>query len=411
MNIFKYFDFILEKIDDVLPFKFSSDVKDKLDDINSPISNAILNMEGVPSKYTLLSIGDGDDVISFVTADKLVGDGFNNIEQNDERWKKRSIEMKIGRFVKKIFRDKFKDSDIEQFTNKWKSLSSVGKFEIWDGERIKRAYSSKNYTQDGPGSSQLMNSCMNDQLDLIDFYVYSSVKILVLLDKSGYITGRALVWKDYKDRLIMDRVYFTWDSDYHKFIKYAKDSGWYCKNRNVSGWTPLIDSEGKEHHLNTRVNVPNVDSMINDNSFPYMDTFFYATGNHAMNYEPDGSFIKMQSTDGTFEEMTNEQDINGNDIDDMRDYEYSRTQDGYIIRDDSINVEYDSRGYGSPYSFDDWLEVDYLMNSDDFVEMDDNWYKKSHCVWSEKEKRWIFRPDAIYVKNDWVHYDNFNVNN
>lgn len=36
------------------------------------------------------------------------------------------------------------------------------------------------------------------------------------------------------------------------------------------------------------------------------------------------------------------------------------------------------------------------------------WYKQKHCVWSERENRWIYRPDAIYNNGDWSAWDNFN---
>ena len=146
-----------------------------------------------------------------------------------------------------------------------------------------------------------MNSCMNDEIWLIDFYAYCpSVSILVLKSEDDYILGRALIWKDYMDRTIMDRVYYVFDKDYYRFIRYAKNNGWYYKKENKSGFTYFI-KDGKDINLSTKVRVPDV-FKFKDDGFPYMDTFYYAQGEWAQNYEPEGTYFKLQDTEGGYEE-------------------------------------------------------------------------------------------------------------
>ena len=420
MKIFNYSDFIFESSDVTFPFFFSRAFEENLSRIDSPISDTIFDMRLSPSKISMVDIGSGDDSVRFVQSNRLVDyfDSYDkekwykllrNIKPTDEIWTKNSSEMKIGRFIKRITGDTYRDSDIEEFVNKWKSLKDEGRFELWDNTKIDDAYNSTNYAQNGPSSNTLMNSCMNDQFDFILYYRYSSAKVLVLLDDEDHITGRALVWTDLNGKKIMDRVYYIWDSDYHKFTSYAMKKGWYYKTRNVSGGSTFTDKSGKQVHLYSKVKVPNCWDMMDHSEFPYMDTFYYTIGEVAMNYEPDGEYLKLQDTDGGYQHQTNSYDVHGNYIQDMDDYVESETQGGYLYIPSAVHIKYDGGGY-SGYQFDDFIEKEYLSDpANGFVKAIDNkWYKERHCVWSERENSWIFRPDAIYNKGDWTWWDNFN---
>ena len=419
MNILNFFEFILEKIEEkTFPFFFSSSFSEKLQRIDSPISDSLLGMKYEPFKYSMINIGSQEDTITIVPSNKMI-DAFSgydpekwnkilrNIRQDDELWRLNSVEMKIGRFVKRAF-DNFKDSEIEDFVNKWKSLNDQNRFELWSRDSISDAYVSEKYSMGGKTSNPLINSCMNDMRSLIQFYEYSSAEILVLLDENDGIMGRSLVWTDHQNRKIMDRVYYIYDSDYHRFTQYAKDNGWYYKTKNMSGGSSFM-KDGKEVSLKTRVKVPNVFDMMNDNEFPYMDTFCYAQGVWAMNYEPDtGKYFKLTDTEGGYEEYNNLTDIHGNEIYDSSDFVESIEQRGYIDVDSAVNVSYGDVSYPG-YRCNDWFEESYVEDpKNGFVKSKGKWYKEKHCVWSDREKNWIFRPDAIYNNGDWIHWDDFN---
>lgn len=423
MGLFNFFEFILEKNDEVtFPFFYSSAFKEKLDKIDSPISDGLLDMKYVPFKYSMITIGsNSNDSISIVPSNRLVSQYPNfrpDLMQHfrprigDVMWSNGSIEMKIGRFIKKVFENEFSDSEIEKFVNKWKSLDSDNKFDILSGYEILNGYDSNKYHA-SDNVNPLSNSCMNDSFDLIEFYEYCpSVRLLVLLDDDKRILGRALVWKDYKDRFIMDRVYYIYDKDYYKFTSYAVKNDWYYKKKNISGESTFMKGD-TEVSLNTKVKVVNVFEWEKKGSpFPYMDTFYYAQCEWAINNEPeDGRYFKLTDTDGSFFGESAMIDVHGNEIGNEEDYISSDEQGGLIYVDDAVHLSYNGGSSYPLYSFSDWVELSYLKDTrNGFVKslVDNNWYKEKDCVWSDIENTWLYRPDAIYNKKDWVHLDNFN---
>ncbi len=318
MKLFKFFEFILESSSPVLlPVVFSDEFKDKLDSIgNSFVSSAfkqMYNSQDVQKEYTLISVGNSDDTISYVDSYKLKDiKDITKIKSDDTIWKKNRTDIKVGRFVHKFFPKTFTDKAVEDFVNKWKSSSvDNSRFEFFQGTDIKNAYRSNFYYFADDSSNPLMNSCMNDELNLIEFYAYCpGLKCLVLISDEGYILGRALIWKDHLDRTVMDRVYYVFDKDYYKFLRFAEKNGWYYKKRNISGGSTFI-KDGEEKHLLTKVRVPDV-FKFKDDGFPYMDTFYYAQGEWAQNYEPEGTYFKLQDTEGGYDEYVDEEYENDN---------------------------------------------------------------------------------------------------
>jgi len=435
MKIFNFLDFILEAKEELLlPIIISEEFYEKLNRIDSPIASKLkaIKKDRPLGEYSFISSGSSEETVKYTDTyklDKYLRDKYDTSidfdtskylkrvvewDPSDGIWNENRTEIRIGRFIKRFFGTEYTDAEIEKFVNQWKSLEENSTFESWEGWKIKDGYRSNKYFFAENSSNPLINSCMNDQIHLVEFYQYcSSAKLLVLLDEDGLILGRALVWTDYMNRVIMDRVYYALDKDYHKFVDYAKKNGWFYKKRNISGGSPFI-KDGKEVSLKTKVSVTNVFNYQDEceDSFPYMDTFYYAQGEWCMNYEPsNGEYYKLNDTDGAFEHHNNLYDVHGQSIShDIEDYYvHSNEQDGLIYRDDSIYVDY-SGGQGfNDYTFSDWIEKSYLENpKNGFVKSGEEWYNKNHCVWSEKEKSWIYRPDAIWVKNDWVSWDNFN---
>lgn len=326
MKLLRFLDFITEAASDVLlPFRASSEVEQRLDEIDSPIASKLRGVIKSKQlmKLTLVTVSD-DGNIEYSDSyrvdefkKKQMGDSDYPTSNwltwflpnpSDEVYSYRRVSIGVGRFINRIFPNEFTSAEVEDFVNKWKSISEVvPNFDIWSGSDIKRGYRSNNYHYTDTNMNTLMNSCMNDQLDCIEMYEYCpDLRLLVLLNDENHILGRALVWKDYQNRTIMDRVYYVYDSDYHKFIKYAKQNGWYYKKRNISGGSSFIKGD-KEMSLDTKVKVPNVFNMEkNYEKFPYMDTFYYAQDDWAYNMPPDeGRYLKLQDTEGNFDEILN----------------------------------------------------------------------------------------------------------
>jgi hypothetical protein len=312
MKLFRYLDFISEsKTKIVLPVVFSNEFMIKLDNIgNSFISSAFKQLydSNAYKEYTLISVGNTDDTISYTDSHKLLsyqGD-IRTIKSNDELWEKNRTDIKVGRFIHKFFPSTFTDKSVEDFVNKWKSsVDDNSRFEIFTGTDIKNAYKSNFYHFGEDRSNPLINSCMNDELNLVEFYGYCpTCSILVLLNDNDEILGRALFWIDHMNRTIMDRVYYVYDKDYHKFVRYAQNNGWYYKKRNISGCSAFV-KDGEENHLLTKIRVPDVFKFSED-GFPYMDTFYYAQGEWAMNYEPEGKYFKLTDVEGGYEEFNSD---------------------------------------------------------------------------------------------------------
>lgn len=429
MKILNYFQFILEaKSEKLLPVVFSSEFIDKVSQIDSPISAKFLQL--LKSKalcdYTFIRSGDSVETVKYSDSSRL----HRKILQEDPDSSPESIiksikfgadhhfftedkvEIRIGRFLRKLFGAEFSDSQYEKFINQWISLGETFTFEEWEGWKIIEGYKSTNYHYEEDSNNPLMNSCMNDEISCLEFYSYcKNVKLIVLLNDEKRIVGRALLWTDTRGRKILDRIYYTMDSYYYQFIRHAKQNGWFWKKRNISGGSQFCVDD-RVLSLDVTIEVQDIFRWKNDgNLFPYMDSFYYGWSKYVSNNEPDsGAYLKLQDTEGGYEEHNYMYDVHGEQFssNEKEEYAWSQTQGGYIRIDDSEFVNY-SGGSGYPeYKFSDSVELSYLQNKrNGFVEVDDKWYLQKHCVWSESEQTWIFRPDAIWIKNDWISYNNY----
>lgn len=407
MKIYNYLQFIKESKDKtLLPVVFSDEFKDKLDNIgNSHVASSFKQLydSEVEKEYTLISVGDSEDTITYTDSHKLKdynGD-LRKIKSSDELWKKNRTEIKVGRFINKFFPNTFTDKAIEDFVNKWKASTPQNlRFDIWSGIDIVDGYKSKNYASH---SGSLGNSCMNDESYLVSFYAYCpTARLLVLLDEDDKILARALLWKDHEDRNIMDRVYYIEDKYYYRFIRWAEENDFYYKKLNSGHeYCPFI-KRGVTHYLKSKVRIPNCFDFA-DEGFPFLDTYMFGVGDWAQNWQPTDVkiYYVFQDTDGTYREEELLQDVHGNLIEREEDYIWSDTQGGYIHEDGAYKVEYNSPEFPE-HSFDDWIEKSYLDLDKGFVKVGNLYYRREDCVWSKKENSWIWIPEATKKDGDWV---------
>ena len=429
MRLLKYCDFLLEERSELkAQMRYSAEMKSKLNKIGGKVAEALLDLEMTEQEFTYIDLGEKDNTITFIEVDKVfdflkstkMPPGYLNrfiritwLSKEDAR----HVELKIGKFTKSLLLDTFSDPEYGDFVDKWRALKDISIFELWKGHDILEAYTSGNY-EDCSGSP-LDNSCMNDSEYVLFYSAIEGCEVLVLLDEDrSYgptVKGRALVWTDSEGRRIMDRVYYNFSKDYQKFVNWAKENNVYYKKGNGSAGPNIFVLGDKEERLKTKIKVPNVFTYRGD-GFPYMDTFYYAQNEWIMNYEPENSrYYKLQDTDGEFEEINGLYDIYGEEIEDESDYVFSKYQNGYIWKSDAIHLDYDGGSGFESYSFDDWLENEFVETGIpqygkrvSFVEIDGKWYFQKHCVYSEKEGQWIWRPNAIYNNGDWTPFENFN---
>jgi hypothetical protein len=336
MKLLRFFEFILEKSEEILlPVYFSKSFIEKIKQINSPIVKKILSEYfGVTpklGKHCFISYGKSNDTIEYTDSSKLfnlfkkINPQITTLKEAESSmkmaksmadakidyyiWTENRTEIKIGRFIKKLFDNQFSDSEIESFVNQWKSMDEGYSFEIWTGNKLLEGYMTDNYSPMMTSSNPLINSCMNGRLDLISFYKHCKVELLVLLGKNNLISGRALLWIDHKGEKIMDRVYYIDDKDYFKFIKYANENGIYYKKQNISGESTFIKN-GQEVELDTKVEIIDPDT-VGYKGIPYMDTFKYSKGKWAYNVRPKTyPYLELISTDGEFARIYSQFDIN-----------------------------------------------------------------------------------------------------
>ena len=375
MKILNFFDFIFENFKKIeVPFQFCTEFDYILREIDSPISKAFFDLRLDKCDISLVNIGDESDTASFTTStklsqhfktedEKMLTTLIQPLSRNTEIYSKNRTTIKIGRLIRKLFGTRFSDVEIEKFVNQYKSSldSKLTHFDIWEGRRISEGYRSKNYTYDGASSNPLLNSCMNDELHLVDFYSYVPVKLLVMLNSEDHIFGRALIWKTDKG-FFMDRIYCAFDSDYYKFIDYAKKNNLIYKDENRSGNLIKYSKDGKVSWFPMKVTLKfNIEEYNRDEfsgvvrDIPYMDTFTFGQKNILSNYEPlDDKYYVLTDTDGEPLEVIPQYDINGQRIetDQIENYEWSNTQNGWINRSSGIYVQ----------DAQDFLSYDYLKD-------------------------------------------------
>jgi hypothetical protein len=429
MRLLKYFDFLLEERSELKSrMRYSNEMRNKLKKIGGKVAEALLDIENSEQEFTYIDLGEKDNTITLIEVDKV----FDYMRSRDMspgylsrfirvNWLKkedvRHVELKIGKFTKALLFDTFTDPEYGEFVDKWRALKDESTFELWKGQEIIEAYTTGNYEE--CSGSTLDNSCMNDSEYVLFYSAVEGCEVLVLLDEDrSYgptVKGRAIIWTDYKGRRIMDRVYYNFGKDYQKFLNWAKENNVYYKKHNGTGGPNTFVLGDKEEKLMTKIKVPNVFTYRGD-GFPYMDTFYYAQDEWLMNYEPEeGRYYKLQDTDGEYEEFNALEDIYGEEIEDENDYVFSKYQNGYIWKNDAVHLQYDGGSGFESYSFEDWLErefvetgIPYFGRRVNFVEIDGKWYFEKHCVFSKREDNWIWRPNAIYNNGDWSSHENFN---
>lgn len=250
--------------------------------------------------------------------------------------------IKIGKFVNKILKNKYPEALVDNFVTYIKSKSVKKEnwnFSLVKGDEISKYYNSGNYV-DIRGT--LGHSCMSDKLgrddvtvntphgtsttygvkgvsNIFDIYTKNpeSCSLLIMTNEEGKLGARALVWdakvtfcRDYKgdvcelgDIKFLDRIYTIDDWMVHRMIKWAQDNGMANRNYQSLGDGDWIEYKGVKYQTEMEVNV----KKIHYSAFPYLDTFnrYDVKNGKLYNYKPSKfSGFGLQSTSGTYGTVT-----------------------------------------------------------------------------------------------------------
>ena len=422
-------------------FYISNDFKDKLKSIDSPISKELLSVvqTDVKPDMTFIKNSDKEGFVEFTQIDNAIRNleksGKNLTEFVDEdtgeigkfdlktkKWLnedgeevkpkanfdqliqliskevKTKNQLKIGKLINKIFPGKFKDKEVEDFVNKFKSESeSSDKFDIVKGEDIAYWYDCRNYIYSIKGV--LNSSCMKNMNEEV-FDIYTSnpdvCRMVILKNEDDELIGRALVWKvnlsegdiDFNPQLVdvkyfMDRIYHTEDSDVERFKKLAQSKGWaYKAQQSFLNLTEIIYN-GKPYEVTMEVNV----KPVRYDRYPYMDTF--------ASYDPDdGILVNLEQScfliEGEFEISTRGEEgyaegeggvwseWHGENIDDY-DVTYSERLSTYIRGDVAVSLKVDG-----------W---------EDFMPRD-----HPDVIYNNNMDEWLYKPNTLYSERDDEYY-------
>lgn len=447
--MFKYDEFILESQLDLINEAFvflSPPLKKVLSKINSNISRDILDMEkkDIKDDITFIDIDKEPGYISFTTTrnakanlstkypertyDWLHKQLFENPDASSttnardlydigsDIWNKSRNPLRIGRLINKLFPSKYSNKDVEDFTNKFKSIIEKRgqKFKIVEGDEIAYWYNSSNYKNSDSGS--LGNSCMKFKNSGY-FKIYTQnpevCRMLCLLEDEGdgeKLIARALIWKiesvegsvatpnPEKFEYFLDRQYSISDDVYiEKMRSYAVEQGWAYKTNNNHHSLSGVTYKSEKYSIGMIVKL---NSELSYSFFPYMDTFkrFDPNLKKLFNDEEESNWghYLLNHTDGQYTLVDEDEDD-----EDVRFSEYygcnipedqavwSDPLEDYLWTEQSVQVRIGNRRNRGFYP-DDYEDIRYDEWREEYIHVDDS-------VYSEIYGDSFYEEDAISV--------------
>jgi hypothetical protein len=308
---------ILDHINEAILY-YSPDLKKVLTNIkDSEIAQELINAEATEVKPDTTFIDlDKEGYLSFITT-------ANALKVIDTKWPEGSIApilrdkpnkrlaelvwgacdndpdgissksrnlIKVGKLVNKLFPDKYKDKDIEEFVNKFKASieNSKERFLVVEGNDIDYWYDHNRYYEI---SGTLGNSCMRGKSGTGYFDIYTKnpeVCRMLILIENDKLKGRALVWKvsnssnNLDFTYFLDRQYTINDSDVIKFRKYAEENDWAYKTYNNNSDLSEVTYKGVNKSIRMNIKLKHADEdkkSFRYKKYPYLDTF--------RRYDPD----------------------------------------------------------------------------------------------------------------------------
>lgn len=359
------------------------------------------NSEYFESKsFNFLSLRkvDEDFMISYIAE--------NRIKDGSEIWDKEKRQTgKIGRTLRSImkpeYRKLFTEQDFEIANNILKSTNVAGTFEVISGDEIIRTYVDMDLLSD---AGTLGSSCMRYEEcgEYFDIYTENEdvCQMVRLIHDSGKLMGRALLWTTSCGTKIMDRIYVSKDAHIDSFKTWAEQNGYdYKEHQAYDEKDSFINHKTKEQYTKIfKIELNNSFSQV-----PYIDTFTYGGRGFITNENcPKTTFFTYDNTGGYADEhdsavcaVTNVE---------YRDSCMTRVTLGkyageYVLDElvEEINGEY-------KVIEDDSVEKDvdgnYIVDIDDYVEINGDLYHLDRVSWSHSEDRWFLDGDESFEWNE-----------
>jgi hypothetical protein len=441
-------DILLENLINESMLYFSDEIRNKLKNIDNDISKELLNAEGTDVKPDMTFVSSGKDgYFSFstmrnvlkhlkdVSSTSVYDNHFSEIDKNpmsvpyltylsnvdSTLYKTSRNDVSIGRFINKVFPNKYTSSDVEKFVNLFKSFNEDAneEFIMIEGGDISKWYNSEMYDESNGHKGSLWSSCMRYSGCSNFFDIYEEnpgICRMLILVKNDKLIGRSLIWKLNKidgeetDYYYMDRRYTINDSDNEKFINYAKSNNWLWKKYNSIGSLKMVCSKDDSNLAYSMI------IKVKDESYdyyPYMDTFkiykdglLYNLDEDYLSDDEEDKFLGAYSLSGT----------EGDDYNIIDNRVYSDYYGDYIDKVDAVwsdplgdwiygyrSVEV-THGYSGNIGF-------YPSNYDDIIysKHDDEYYHIDDTVYSSIYDSSILDEDYIllltidsFEKNDYI---------
>lgn len=356
---------------------------------NNNLANGIMN---------ICSNDFSENHIRFITINSkreltFLPKGKEHIVNDSGNWSKKNRQSgKIGKIFGAILREnkiEFSDSDLETFVNKLQGLYNIGTFKIVSGDEI--AFWYNNLCKESSGT--LSSSCMQEKpIYYFDIYAKNEdkVKMLILTDEKGFLTGRAIIWAN----LYMDRIYGS-DATIEQFKEYAKENNlMYKKNQTFSDKNNFVNEAEDVQYIETKIYLD-----TDFSNYPYMDTFQYIYDGYVANFEHDNGYKTANSTCGDYE------DHNG---------VYDEVDECYIDEDDAIYIEsisgythVDNTVYSDIMSEDILISQSVRISNGDYVCSEN--YGDYDIVYCENDGVYCFTDDSFYCDytDSWYCTDNY----
>jgi hypothetical protein len=326
---------------------------------------------------------------------------FDELFTNTKTWEKSRNQIKIGKLIQTFFPNKYNSAQIEEFTNKLKSLQSENSLKVEEvsGEDIKKWYNESSYQN---LENSLGNSCMRYARceSYLDIYTKNpEVCKLVIITEGGKLVARALVWKVESEdfQWYMDRRYLNKEELDRTLKDYAIKKGWAYKTQNTFTNLTSVTFDGKV--FNTEMTIKLKEGQ-DYSKFPYVDTFktYYPEIFTLVNKEDTKSEKKaylLNTTDGSYTDVKFITDSDEMVWSDWYDREipievaiYSDRYGDWLLEDDAIYVEYGSTYNRGWYHTEDENLV--YIDGYGYVHIDDT-------VWSSHYGEAILADDAVHI--------------
>lgn len=331
-----------------------------------------------PIDYIAISKEDPSK-ISYAYAEKL------EKVSEEEYWSfKGRVQAKPAAAIKKFLKN-VSEKDLDIFTSLYKAATAQRDFilQVVSGTELKKWYSGRSYQQ---SSGTLYNSCMKHDhcQDFFEIYMQNPevCQMLIMLDNSGYLMGRALIWNavdmDKNTEIkVMDRIYCVDDSKNVSYFKeWADDNGYiYKKEQN---WKNSLQFETNGVSFFKKISVKI--KKLSFTRYPYVDTFkFWDEKNSTLsNFQPeDNGYIRTL--------IGNDGRVFGYDTLGLDDF-----TNMYDHRDRLITLTYEFNGKKRPRTSPENVVYSECMDINIF---------KDHATYSEDMNDWMFKPDFDQFNN------------